>query len=233
VGGKVHGRRADGIIIDDPIGSRADADSKLTREAVWQWYKTDLRTRMKPGGFIILIQTRWHTDDLAGRLLPKTYDGRTGWVTSTEGEKWCVVNLPALAEKNDPLGRKPGEALWPEWWTQARMEAERRAQTARNWAALYQQRPVLEEGGIFKEKWWRIWQPPQDPKCDIRLMSVDTAYTDKTQGDFSAVTIWGRFRDEKQQVNLILRYAGRPSWRPPTSSSSWRRWRASTSRRAS
>jgi hypothetical protein len=131
--GKVHGRRADGIIIDDPIGSRADADSKLTREAVWQWYKTDLRTRMKPGGFIILIQTRWHTDDLAGRLLPKTYDGRTGWVTSTEGEKWCVVNLPALAEKNDPLGRKPGEALWPEWWTQARMEAERRAQTARNW----------------------------------------------------------------------------------------------------
>jgi hypothetical protein len=93
--------------------------------------------------------------------------------------------------------------------------------------------PVLEEGGIFKEKWWRIWEPPQDPKCDIRLMSVDTAYTDKTHGDFSAVTIWGRFRDEKQQVNLILRYAGRPSWRPPTSSSSSRRWRASTSRRAS
>jgi hypothetical protein len=67
VGGKVHGRRADGII-DDPIGSRADADSKLYREAVWNWYKTDLHTRLKPNGFIIVIQTRWYMDDLAGRI---------------------------------------------------------------------------------------------------------------------------------------------------------------------
>jgi predicted phage terminase large subunit-like protein len=207
VGGAVHGRRADGIIIDDPMKGRADADSKIKREAVWQWYKTDLRTRLKPLGFVILIMTRWHTDDLAGRLLPKNYNGATGWVTSTEGEQWYVVNLPALAEKGDPLGREPGEPLWPDWWTLKMLEDERRAQTSRNWAALYQQRPVLEEGGIFKEKWWQLWEDDHVPKCDIRLMSVDTAYTDKTQGDYSAVTIWGRFRDDKQQINLILLYA--------------------------
>src|SRR5262249_45447628 len=88
--------------------------------------------------FIILIQTRWHLDDLAGRLLPKDYDGRTGWVTSTEGERWYVVNLPALAEDpprdedgrplwRDPLGRKPGDALWPEWFTRERLLIEQKA----------------------------------------------------------------------------------------------------------
>jgi phage terminase large subunit-like protein len=100
----------------------------------------------------------------------------------------------------------------------AALENERKVQNYKhphNWAALYQQRPIAEGGGIFKEKWFQIWEPPQDPKCDIRLMSVDTAYTDKTQGDFSAVTIWGRFRDEKQQVNLILRYAWRAQLETP------------------
>jgi len=98
VGGAIAGRRADGGIIDDPIKSRSDADSEVKREAVWQWYKSDLRTRLKPGAFIILIQTRWHLDDLAGRLLPKDNDGRTGWVTSTEGERWYVVGRARCAE---------------------------------------------------------------------------------------------------------------------------------------
>jgi hypothetical protein len=106
VGGAIAGRRADLVVIDDPVRSREDADSELIRDKTWDWYKSDLYTRLKPGGRIVLIQTRWHEDDLAGRLLEDMAAG---------GDKWDVISLPALAESNDPLGRRPGEPLWPEW----------------------------------------------------------------------------------------------------------------------
>jgi hypothetical protein len=98
--GEITGRRADPVLIDDPIKSHAEADSATQRDAAWNWYRSELSTRLKPRGRIILIMTRWHTDDLGGRLLAADDD-------------WRVLKLPALAEADDPLGRKPGEALWP------------------------------------------------------------------------------------------------------------------------
>src|SRR5262245_36154792 len=94
IGGAIAGRRADLIVIDDPVRSREDADSELVREKTWDWYKSDLYTRMKPGGRIVLIQTRWHEDDLAGRLLAEMQTG---------GDQWQVISLPAEAEPDDPL----------------------------------------------------------------------------------------------------------------------------------
>ncbi len=99
--GPITGRRADLVLIDDPIKSHTEADSQSARDALWNWYRSDLATRLKPGGRIVLIMTRWHQDDLGGRLLEAD-------------PSWHVVKLPALAEQNDPLGRAPGEALWPE-----------------------------------------------------------------------------------------------------------------------
>lgn len=142
-------------MIDDPINGRKDADSITVRETLWDWYRADLHNRLKPGAAIILIQTRWHEDDLAGRTLPEDYDGRTGWVAGRDGERWFVVNLPAMAEADDALGRAVGAPLWPAWVTGEMLETEKIVQGPRNWAALYQQRPAPEEGNYFKKAWWR------------------------------------------------------------------------------
>jgi predicted phage terminase large subunit-like protein len=140
VGGSVTGRRADLAIIDDPLRGREDADSKLIRDKQWDWWKFDLATRLKPRAAVILIQTRWHEDDLAGRILAE------------EGDRWRVLSLPMEATKNDdPLGRALGEPLWPEWFDD-RMRADAK-RDARVWSALYQQEPTPDEGAYFKAEW--------------------------------------------------------------------------------
>jgi hypothetical protein len=112
------------VIIDDPVRSREDAASETIRDKNWEWYKSDLYTRLKPGGRIVLIQTRWHEEDLAGRILA---DMETG------GDHWDVISLPALAEENDPLGRAFGEPLWPKWESLEELERKRRAVGPREW----------------------------------------------------------------------------------------------------
>ncbi len=155
VGGSITCRRAVLVVIVEPVRSREDADSELIRDKTWDWYKSDLYTRLKPGGRIILIQTRWHEDDLAGRVLE---DMKAG------GDQWEVVSLPALAESDDPLGRVPGQPLWPEWEDLGELERKRRAVGPRDWSALYQQRPAPEDGNYFRASWLKpyVTQPPLD-----------------------------------------------------------------------
>jgi len=153
VGGAVTGRRADCILVDDPVKGRKEADSLLIRDNTWDWWVSDLRTRLKPGGAIVLILTRWHEDDPAGRILPEGWGGQSGWVTSRDGERWYVLSIQAEAEANDPLGRKPGEMLWPEWFADGMLEREKIAQGPRNWNSLYQQKPTVEEGDYFRKDW--------------------------------------------------------------------------------
>ncbi len=156
VGVGIAGFRADLAIIDDPIRNREDADSSLIREKTWDWFKSDLSTRMKPGGRIVLIQTRWNEDDLAGRLLLDMQKG---------GDSWDVLSLPAIAEADDPLGRNVGEILWDDDYGYGDfLRHERSTQPPRNWSALYQQRPAPEEGNQFKAEWLRPYQthPPLD-----------------------------------------------------------------------
>lgn len=144
VGGGIPGFRADGVIIDDPIRGRKSADSLLDRKTVWDWYNGDLERRLTPQSFIVLMHTRWHEDDLAGRLL------------ETEGHRWVVLNLPAEAEENDALGRAPGEWLWADDDYGYGADLIEIKQTlyergaAREWASQYQQRPRPPEGALFK-----------------------------------------------------------------------------------
>jgi hypothetical protein len=148
VGAAIVGFRADGAVIDDPIRSREDADSEGMRDKIWDWYKSDLLTRLRPGGFVILIQTRWHEDDLAGRIIADMARG---------GEAWDIVSLPAEAEAGDLLGRAPGEWLWDDAYGYAGfLRQEKATQLPRNWSALYQQRPAPETGDYFKEEWLPI-----------------------------------------------------------------------------
>jgi predicted phage terminase large subunit-like protein len=143
VRGPITGRRADLILIDDPIKSWAEADSLVHRDALYDWYRAEVTARLKPNGRIVLIMTRWHEDDLAGRLMK----GETSWE---------VLRLPALAEENDPLGRALGEALWPEWQTAAALERRKTEVGDRAFAALYQQTPRPPDAMFFNTRRLRI-----------------------------------------------------------------------------
>jgi predicted phage terminase large subunit-like protein len=136
--GPITGRRADLIVIDDPVKSRAEADSAGARDLAWNWYRFDLLTRLTPGGRIILVMTRWHEDDLGGRLLAQN------------GTEWRVLRLPALAEFGDPMQRPLGAPLWPEWEDAAALQRKRDVIGERAWSALFQQSPRPLEGGLFK-----------------------------------------------------------------------------------
>ena len=103
VQGAITGRRADLVIIDDPIKSMREADSSAHRQRIWDWYSSELTTRLKPDARVIIVMTRWHEQDLGGQLM------------SRSPQDWHVVRLPALAEADDPIGRPPGSPLWPQW----------------------------------------------------------------------------------------------------------------------
>ncbi len=189
---------ADLIIVDDPVKGREEAGSELCREKLWNWFNDDLSTRLEPGGAIILIQTRWHEDDLAGRLLREQRPG---------GEQWTVVSLPALSEPpevsggssyasidppdtsggsdTDPLGRTPGEALWPERFPAGHFEHLRESRGEFYFASLYQQRPVPAEGGIFKRAWFAniVDQAPRGLKWK---RGYDLAVSTKRTADYTA-----------------------------------------------
>ena len=157
VGGAVTGRRAHGVIIDDPIKGREDADSEATRDKLWEWYKADLHTRLLPDAWIVGYWTRWHEDDPAGRILPEGFAGKSGVYKGSDGETWEVLSLPALAEENDALGRNVGEPLWPGMFSDVMLAAEKELQGERNWSALYQQRPSPEQGDYFQRDWFKFY----------------------------------------------------------------------------
>lgn len=142
VGAGVTGQGGDLIIIDDPVKNREEANSPVYRDKVWDWYTDDLYTRREPGAAMILVMTRWHEDDLAGRIL-----------ASEDGQNWTVVKLPAEAEEEDPLGRKIGEALCPERFNEEDLQSIHKV-LGNSYYALYQQHPTAIEGNMFKRHWF-------------------------------------------------------------------------------
>lgn len=167
VGTAVTGRGADIALIDDPFKDREEADSERRRELVWDWYRSTLFTRLMPGGSIVLIQTRWHEDDLAGRLLEQ------------EADQWKVLELPAISDA--------GQALWPEWYDIGTLERIKATIGPREWSALYQQRPQPDEGTFFRREWFKEWQT----KPDLRYYGTsDYAVTDGG-GDYTVHRVWG------------------------------------------
>lgn len=202
------GRRGDGCVMDDLMRGRRDADSATVRNSTWEWYLGDIRPRLKPNAWMMMICTRWHTDDPAGRILPDGYSGKSGWVTARDGERWYVLSLVAIIETiededNDPLGRKMGDILWPEWFTRKMLEQERVSQGSRNWAALYRQRPFVDGGTILKSADWRKWLGDKPPKCEYVVSVYDTAFEEGEENDYSARTTWGIFWFEEPRESLI------------------------------
>lgn len=198
VGGSITGRRADLLLIDDPVASRQDADSETVRNRAWDWYRADAYTRLKPGGRVVVIMTRWHLDDLGGRLLAEAENG---------GDRWEVIRLPALAEENDPLGRAPGEALWPEWEDKDALLRRQATVGSRDWAALYQQRPMLQEGSLFKVE--KIGIMDAVPAGGEAVRAWDLAST-ANGGDWTAGVKLIRYSDGRFVVADVVRLQGSP-----------------------
>src|SRR5487761_119921 len=184
------GNRAGGWVIDDPVAGREEADSELNRKKVWDAYKDDLLTRVKPEAWGILIMTRWHEDDLAGRILPEEYKGESGTIRCRDGLDWEVLNIPAKCENtDDPLGRKLGEYLWPEWFPPKHW-AIFEGGDARTWASLYQQRPTPAGAGQFKEEMFNWYDPDELPPRLAFVGAGDYAVT-KGGGDFTEYGVVG------------------------------------------
>lgn len=200
VGTGIAGFRAKFGLIDDPIRSRQDADSELIRDRIWDWYINDFRTRLVPGAAEILIQTRWHEDDLAGRALNHA--------------KWHVISLPAIAEKDDQLGREVGEPLWDddEYGYGDQLQELRKNTPARTWSALYQQRPAPEEGDYFKAEWLKPYDHAPDPKTMRVYGGSDYAVTEDG-GDFTVHAVVGI--DPEGRMYLL------DLWRRQAASDEW------------
>jgi predicted phage terminase large subunit-like protein len=180
-GGSITGRGAHLLLIDDPLKDRAEAESETVRESLKGWYRSVARTRLRPAGAIVVILTRWHDDDLAGWQLREH-----------QHEGWEILSLPAMAEADDPLGRSEGEALWPEFRPLAELEQTKLALGTYDWTALYQQRPVPSEGGIFKAAWFdatRYDVPLANYKRIVQ--SWDTGQKAADRNDPSVCTTWG------------------------------------------
>ena len=183
VGGPITGRGADLLIIDDPVKSAEEADSETYRSRAWDWYRATAYTRLEPKGSILLIQTRWHEDDLAGRVLAEA---------AKTGERWEVIKLPALAEEGDILGRAEGEPLWPERYPAQALAVIRESVGPYWWEALYQQRPSPPEGALFKREWWRFYADRDRPeRFDQLLQSWDMAFKETGDSDYVVGQVWG------------------------------------------
>lgn len=162
VGGPITGRGADLLIIDDPIKNAQEANSPTYRQRVWDWWTSTALTRVEPDGSVLVIVTRWHEDDLVGRLLKQ--DGNQDDAEEPDDEQWHTVNLPAIAEDQDPLGRKAGEALWPDRWPISKLLKRMKRLGTYVWNALFQQRPSPPEGNYFKKQWFKAIEPDRVPR---------------------------------------------------------------------
>lgn len=193
VGTAITGRGADILLIDDPFKDRQEADSEITRQRVWDWYTSTAYTRLMPGGAVVVINTRWHDDDLSGKLLAEQEHG---------GDKWEVLSLPAI--------QPDGTALWPEWYPLERLEQIRSVLPARDWNSLYQQNPIPDDGDYFKAGWFTDYHSL--PRGLAIYGASDYAVTDGG-GDWTEHGVFGV--DSNGNIYVI------DWWRGQTTSDVW------------
>lgn len=201
VGGKPIGRGADIFLIDDPFGSMEDAESAVYRRRVQQWYQGTVYNRLQPGGKIILINHRMHEDDLSAFLLKEEKNG---------GDEWFVLCMPGIlnAEAAQYLGKKAGDALWPEAYPLEALDRIKRNSGKRAWAGLYMQEPKDAEDGIYERPWFQLWPAGKPfPYFEFIIQSYDTAFTDETKNDpaaFVAIGIWIDNRKDTPVYNAMV-----------------------------
>ncbi len=205
-GGAITGKGADIVIVDDPIKNDAEANSETIRENIRQWFKSTVFTRLEPSASIIMIMTRWHEDDICGSLLAE----------DSKKKEWAHINLPAIAQANDPLSRDIGTALWRERFDESRL-SEIRESIGEYWfSALYQQQPSPAGGGIFKSKHFKYYTQDMNyylfdnfkkVNCnELKIfMTIDLAATAKESSDYTVILTFGVSSDTDIFILDIVR----------------------------
>lgn len=197
VGGPLTGKGANLLGIDDPIKNAEEAQSDIIRDKQWDWIRSTAFTRLEPQACIYVVMTRWHEDDVLGRF------------EEEEPDEWYIINFPAIATEHDALGRQPGEALWPERYDLAALQAIKDTVGSYYWSAMYQQTPMVEGGGIFRQETLGSWHQRGADKDIIRLTkpdgtakvvsrdaiwqftTVDLAASTKNTADWTVFALWG------------------------------------------
>lgn len=193
VGAGITGMGADIGIIDDPVKDAKEANSQTIRDAVWDWYTTTFYTRLSPKSGILLGMTRWHEDDLAGRLLREM---------GNDGDQWRIVSFPAIAEEDEEY-RNEGEALHPERYDLERLTKIKKAVGSQAWNALYQQRPSSKGGDIIKGAWFKRYSVL--PRMKRIIITADTAQKTKQHNDYSVLFVAGVGHDGGVYVLDLIR----------------------------
>ncbi len=205
VGVGIAGFRADLGIIDDPFGSREDAESRRIRDRVWDWYNDDFSTRLKPGSKQVIMHTRWHDDDLAGRIM-RQLDGIR--------RPYRKLSLPAQAGLGDPLGREPGEFLWDDdgYGYGAQLRQRKEVADTRTWASLYQQNPVPDGGAFFERQWLK---PAGDhpPRESLNVYGASDYAVTRDGGDYTVHIVVGV--DPRGDMHVL------DLWRKQADSGEW------------
>jgi predicted phage terminase large subunit-like protein len=206
---RIAGRGAHLAILDD-VMSEADSFSAAGREFAKKWYPVGVRTRMMPNGSIIIVNTRYHFDDICGWLLKLEKEMvDTGNVDEDVYIPWDVTSIPAWLdeEASELLGLPVGSSYFPEWKPEHVLKLDemeiKASEGSHYWEALYMQRPVAEEGGIIKKRWLQRWDYEDPPSCDFIIQTLDTAFSTSTSADYSVIQTWGIFSQKEVDYNGV------------------------------
>lgn len=236
VGQGISGFRGDFGAVDDPYKSRQDAESQTTRDKVYKWYADDFSARLLPWAPLFIVSTRWHSDDVCGRI--EEQQGKEDqalveeWaqdhaleleeehlkdvktlakqIAEEKGEslfRWEIINLPAIAEDDDVLGRTPGEALWPELFDLSDLLRRKANMESGSWNSLYQGTPMDVEGGTISAEWFKRYEKLPDRKTEVRkvVLSIDAANTAKERSDYSVILVWIQDHNRKHYLADVYR----------------------------
>lgn len=200
IGSALAGRGADLLLVDDPHSEQDVINGNFeVFEKAYEWFTFGARTRLMPGGSVAIIQTRWHMDDLTGRV---TKD----MSKNARSDQYEVVEFPAILEiKDNKTGKYVEKPLWPEFFDLEALLRTKASMPNFQWNAQYQQQPTAEEASIVKREWWNIWDLDSAPSCEYIIMSLDAAAESHNRADYTALTTWGVFLNEETEAyNIIL-----------------------------
>ena len=198
IGSSIAGRGADLLLVDDPHSEQDVLSGNFEVFAkAYEWFTFGARTRLMPGGRVAIVQTRWHMDDLTGRVV-------NDMVKDPRADQYEVVEFPAIIESEGEDGKMKETALWPEFFDLPALHRTKASMPAFQWNAQYQQKPTAEEASVIKREWWQIWPKNDPPPIEYIIMSLDAAAEKHNRADFTALTTWGVFFNEEENAHQII-----------------------------
>src|SRR6056300_1616617 len=199
VGSALAGRGADLLLVDDPHSEQDVINGNFSVfEKAYEWYTFGARTRLMPGGRVAIIQTRWHMDDLTGRVV-------RDMAQNERADECEVIEFPAILDTTDKqTGASVQKPLWPEFFDLEALLRTKASMPVFQWNAQYQQEPTAEEAALIKREWWQEWELEDPPNCEYIIMSLDAAAEKHNRADFTALTTWGVFFNENEDAYHII-----------------------------